>query len=198
MRGFLWYSFDVKRKTKYLIGLIIIVIAIAAVIAALFLIPRTKKNQDEAVPTPMPKASQTGSPQASTTVIPSNLQDNWKLYNNSTHGFQIKFSDIWQGYQTQETQNPKPQILSQISFDVKTTDKQFASAGGLATPLNIYVYSADGFNESLLTAFPQTKVGECKGYVFTYSTWEEPPSDLQGLTDKEIADTLKSFKTSCL
>jgi|GEM_PF-1851499 len=185
-----------ERKTKYQVGFWIIVVAAIAAVAVFYFLNRQQKTQDEAVPTPMANASDTASPKAGITVIQSEKTDDWHAYSNADFGFRISFSEIWKGYEVKTTLAPKAQVDAQIEFTLPTSDPKY-SATGRATALTVYVYKDSNWNETTKTLFPQTEVSSCKGFTFTYSTWEEAPQDLQGLTEKEIADTLKGFQTSC-
>lgn len=186
-----------KRSTKFTTGFIIIVIALAAGIMALVLINKNQTKISTAVPTPMISADQTLSVTPSTTVIPSTNSSDWHIYQNTSYGFQITFSDIWKGYSIQQDTVPKPQVEAQYSFFLPTTDPKYEKSGKRASPLVLYVYKDSNWNDTTKAAFVQTQLANCSGFVFTYSTWEEPPLDLQTLPDKEIANTLKAFKTSC-
>ncbi len=185
-----------ERKTKYQVGFWIVLVAAIAAVAVFYFLNRQQKTQNEAVPTPMANPSDTASPKAGTTIVQSEKTDDWRAYNNSDFGFRINFSEIWKGYEVKTTLAPKSEVDAQIEFTLPTSDPKY-SATGRATALTVYVYKDSNWNETAKTLFPQTEVSSCKGFTFTYSTWEEAPQDLQGLTEKEIADTLKGFQTSC-
>ena len=186
-----------KRKTKVVVGFLVIILAAIAIVSALFLLKREEKTQIEAVPTPGANPSDTSSPKPAVTIVDSTKTEDWHIYNNTDYGFRVTFSDIWKGYQTKIVSAPKEKVDAEIEFTLSTTDPIYSSKGGKATPLIIYVYKSSNWNEESQAQFPQTKIAECQGFVFTYSTWEEAPQDFQGLTEKEIADTLKDFQTSC-
>jgi hypothetical protein len=186
-----------KRENKYKIGFTIIILAAIAVVVVFVLLRKDQKNQVEAVPTPQVDASNTSSPEPGTTIVDSNKLSDWHVYDNMDYGFRVTFTDIWKGYEVKTAHAPKEQVESAISFDLKTSDQKYSASGGVATPLTIYVYKENKWNDESKALFPQTEVARCQGFVFTYSTWEEAPQDIQGLTDKSIADTLKGFQTSC-
>jgi hypothetical protein len=127
----------------------------------------------------------TSSPTASATA------GDWHSYQNTDYGFALTFGSAWQGYQVVKDVNNPMGVTASYAFSLKTTDQ---SQGPLATPLTIYVYKQADFDAIDNSALPGTKVGSSKGYVFTYKTWNEAPSDLGGLTDKAIADVIKTFK----
>jgi len=186
-----------ERKTKYQIGFWIILIAALGAIAAFYLLNREQKTQDEAVPTPILNSSATNSPSATITVVKGEKLKDWHTYDNSDYGFRINFSEIWKGYEVKTTPAPKDKVDAKIEFSLKTSDPKYVASGGRVAPLVIYVYKDQFWNDETKALFPQTEVAKCKGFTFAYSTWEESPQDLQGLTDKEIADTLKALETSC-
>jgi len=190
-----------KHKAKLKVGIILIILALIAAAISLMIIKKENQTATVAsVPTPKisPQISVNPSAAPSSTIVESSSsKSDWHVYQNSDYGFQIDFSDIWKGYEVKTTVNPKDKIEAEIDFTLKTTDSKFESSGSKTTPLIIFVYKSNNFTEELQNSFPQTKLDECKGFIFTYSTWEEPPQDLQGLADKEIADTLKTFQTSC-
>lgn len=186
-----------KREKKYLAGFIIILVAALAVVAATYILKKQESDKSKAVPAPQISSSQTVSPEASATLVESNKLEDWHVYQNSDYGFRLTFTDIWKGYEAETTKTPKPQVAASVAFKLKTSDEKYTSSSGFAVPLTIYVYKEKDYNDETKSLFPQTQLLSCEGYIYAYSTWEEPASDLQGLTEKSIADILKGFETSC-
>ncbi|MDH4358504.1 MAG: hypothetical protein OEV37_00950 [Candidatus Berkelbacteria bacterium] len=177
-----------KRKLR--IALIIILVAALAAAVVLYLISRGQKECDScnslegvqinsstasAVSTPIASVSKSSSPQTSSLV-----------YENSIYKFKITLSEVWKDYSVEKATAPSDQS-AEIQLDFV-----LPSSSGRAVPLSILVYPIDKVSEKLTGS---VEIKRNSQYVFGYKTWSAAPSDLQQVTEKEIADRLETFVT---
>lgn len=181
------------NKMKYKIAFIILGVAVLAAVVLAFIIQKQRQdcsgsvctanlniNTNYATPATSATATSTGTASAalSTTASPD------LAYKNSTYGFQISLSEAWKGYQIETPASPQG-AEAEIDFVMPSTTE--------AVPLKIFVYKLANWG-SADVATRGTEVARNSTYVFSYRTWDSPPADLVQITDKEIADRLKTFK----
>jgi hypothetical protein len=110
------------------------------------------------------------------------------LYENSKYGFSVSLQDGWEGYSAKASSNDPQWAVQKIDFQIKASD------GQTYIPMIIYVADASSYSEDLATSVHATKITQSDKYVYLYSTWEQTPNSLIALTDKSIANTIKTFK----
>jgi hypothetical protein len=172
-------------KTKHKIALIVIIIAVAVGAITLVLIKKQKEclDCDQLKNLTVNKSSQTASsPTAvSTESGGSSASADSHIYKNIQYGFQLTFSDIWEGYVV-NVHVPPADSHAVSQLDVTMPNK--------AVPLVIFVYNAADYQDS----FTGTKLEQSAKYVFTYRTDDSLSSSTSTITEKEIADRLATFK----
>ena len=183
-------------KRKYYIALFFILLALSAGIISYALIKKGQSKQcgdrqgsqcsvdlTKSV-TPLSAVS----PVDATSATP---QANPYVYKNDQFGFEISLNSAWMGYTVKPT-IPDGKAEATFEFQLPTKDKNIAS--GLAVPLTVKVYSKENFNE-LSKNIMLVRLAETTKYVYTYSTWNDSPSDLETITEKDISNVAASFKT---
>lgn len=178
-----------KIKTKAKIaGIILIVCALAIVVSVIALKNHRSKTDsgDGAGVTPAASLSDTAvvssqsAISATATVKPSDSL----VYKNTDYGFQITFNDVWKGYTVRPIDFRDSYARAILGVYLPNENK---------SPLTIYVFEKNVWDKIDKSTSRSTKVAENSAYVFSYSTWEEPPANLVIITDKEIANIIKSF-----
>ncbi|MCX6809961.1 MAG: hypothetical protein NTZ65_04440 [Candidatus Berkelbacteria bacterium] len=177
-------------KTKNRIALILLILAIIIAVGSLFYAKKIKKDTNNSPATASQTVSNSSSIESSGVSSATQVAAIWPKYTNSKYGFEISFSDIWKNYKLVENLT-NGSFEVKIDFNLATTDTKYENK--IATPISIFVYKSSVFN-ALSDNEKSVKITSNSDYVFSYKTWNEPPSDLQGFTDKELADTIKSFK----
>ena len=107
----------------------------------------------------------------------------WKTYTNSDYGFQLKFTDVWEGYQVRKSgpaigKDGEALSMASFSFRVPTTSKIYTDSfgkDGFATVFNISVYTKQQWNK---TGGGLPLLAKNDQYVFSYASWQDPPEDL--------------------
>jgi len=166
-----------KFKHKFALGLLMLA-AIVAIVATVLIYLKKKNQANEICP-----ASSSQSPSAPEGTKTS-VADSWKVFQNTKYGFQITFSDVWQGYQAKENSSLPDQALYRLDFTLK----------GDVVPLSVVVYERSVWDTLPENTRRFTEVARNDDYVFVYSTWESTPAAFSTLTEKEIANVLKTFK----
>lgn len=181
------------KKTKHKVLIIIAGFALVAIMLCLVLIK--KARQDE----PLPAASGVVSDSSTVTnkTVPPSIaetssgiasESNSSNYYNSDYGFAIYFPQSWGSVEAQE-EAASPNREKIIDFNIKTNDSSYGQSGR-ATIIKLYISTPTQWSSGVVG----TKLGENSQYVFSYMIWEEPPSDLQAITEKEISEVLQSFQ----
>lgn len=181
-----------NKKSAYFFYIVATLI-IVALLYALFI--NRNSQGSKATTQDLGAPSQTVAPTVSPSASPTPTPD-WHLYQNTNYNFQLSFSDAWQGYQVSKVSDLSGISLARYDVQLKTTDKKFESSGFLANPLIIYVVYKSSWNELPKGTVNWTKLGESEKYVYAYATWGVPAKDLGQITDKEIANVIKTFKVN--
>ncbi len=178
-------------QTKYKIVLIVLAVALAAALVSWFLIKRQKATPQT---TTSPTQTAVVSPVSSATgsVAATALAD-WHIYTNVQFSFRVTFTNVWKDYKAESAAKVADAAAACFDITLASTDKNLAGASGRVAPVTYCVYTPENWakvkgknRQNELLAGPK--------YVYTYSTWEQTPSDWQVLTEKEIADVNKTFK----
>ncbi len=103
-------------------------------------------------------------------------------YKNSVYGFQVTLTSVWKGYRViQRTDTVYPNV-KYLDFEVPTKDTNYGNNTGYAAPLIIAIYPKADWSKVSQEGGPiPTKISENNQYVFAYSGWQEPPSDLRNV-----------------
>lgn len=181
-----------KAKTAAIIILIFVILAVIALV----LIFKQKNKDSVSLTTVTPSVVKSAaieqtavlSKEATATATPVN----WKNYSNSQYHFGLEFNDAWEGYTVTSDESLPEKAAASFAFKLKTSDSNFKQT---ATPLTIYIFPKADF-ESASKSFASTEITQANGYTYSYRAWDSAPSDLTFLTDKAIADVIKTFKTS--
>lgn len=185
-------------KTRHKILLVISLLLVITIIVCLVLIRLQSKGQTNVTNLQLSPTAVTSSPLASasvpsrTSTATANIanESGATRYVNSDYGFEISFPKSWGDVRAQVTDGEG--VEKAILFSVKTSDPKYAQASklttqaGRATIITLYIFEGDNKVGTLLTKKNQ------RG--FSYVTWEESPSDYQTITEKEIAEVLKTFR----
>jgi len=174
-----------KLKKWKLAGIIIVIFIVVALIAWILLV-KAKDSDPQAVSTPTVTATNSvlsQTPGALSSVSATVAAADWRNYSNSQYHFGLQFDQAWEGYTVAENQN-LPQ-LAVANFAFKLND---------GTPLTVYIFNQSDF-ESAKANFSSTEITKANGYAYSYRTWDSSPAN-SALTDKAIADVIKTFKTS--
>jgi len=169
-------------KKKIGIALIIIAVAILAIAVSYFMLKKNQKNQG-ATTSPTPTASSDQKSATTSAGTSATAAADWHLYKNTEYNFQLTFSDAWKDYKVEKSKTPKNNSLAEYDFGIKGT-----------TLLTIYVYDREGWDKIAEADRRSTELTKTTKYAYTYFGNDSPPADLSSITDKEIADTLKTFK----
>jgi hypothetical protein len=181
------------RKKNKLVFIYIIAVVVLALVGLYIINHKTAQTSTDI------QASQTASSQAiaiegqasqsaSKTVGASATATDPNLYTNTKYGFSISLKDGWSGYSAVSSANRPDWAQEEVDFTIKASD------GKTYTPLMVYIVDISSYSESLATSVHATKITQGTKYVYLYSTWEQTPSSLIALTDKSIANTIKTFK----
>lgn len=131
-----------------------------------------------------------------TTQTPDNNQtppDDLK-YNNSDYGFSIDLTEVWRDCRIQE--EDAEGAIKKVVFYFKTADKNYENTVFLAPALTVYIYNKADWEKIDPDTRSSTEIITSAKYAFTYSIWEKTPQDLEQITEKELADVIKTFKLS--
>lgn len=103
------------------------------------------------------------------------------IYLSQKLKFKLTFTPIWADAKVIET-IPFDSAEGKVEFKLPTTDKQFSDK--TATALTIFVYKTGSAPEgnNLLNKISSDAQNE-----YYFSSWEQAPSDLGAITEKEIA-----------
>lgn len=108
-------------------------------------------------------------------------------YSNDKYGFELYFPETWKDYQINEVgEMDGPEKVISVGFS--TDDSKFTD--GIATALRILIYRTQDWEAKK----QGTKITQNSQYVFSYLTWEEAPSEKKTITEKEIAEVIKTFR----
>lgn len=178
-------------QTKYKIVLIVLAAALVAIGVSWFLIKRQKVTpQATTQPTPSavvsPVSSATGSVAATTPT-------DWHVYTNVQFDFQVTFTDVWKDYKAESAAKVADAAAACFDITLASSDKNLTGASGRVAPVTYCVYTPENWAK-IKGKNRQNELTVGSKYVYTYSTWEQTPSDWQVLTEKEIADVNKTFK----
>lgn len=125
-------------------------------------------------------ASQTETPGIAGEIDSSN-------YYNSQYGFTIYFPKSWGKIDAVEEQGSGVEKV--IDFSIATSDPLFKPAGKTSI-FKLYISTKEQWD----TNKAGTILDETANNIFSYITWEKSPSDLQTITEKEIAQVLGGFQ----
>lgn len=174
-------------KTKYKVALVVIALAVIAAIVSLVVIKiNRKKNCEDKNSTQCQTqlATDTSTSGSSVTATTSKTSEaDWKTYKNTGYNFELTFSDVWKGY---EVKKPTPTDQAEAKIEFVLNQKY--------TPLTILVYKTDVWNNTSKDVNHANILGQSGDYTIVYQTWDTPPPELSGITEKEIASVTKTFK----
>lgn len=134
--------------------------------------------------TPIPTATAQGAKPTQTPTEP--------VYTNEDYGFSLELSKEWENSQIEE--EDAPGAIKKVVFYFKTQDKRFEQSGYLAPALSIYIYNKTDWDKMDPDTKSSTEITSNDKYAFSYSIWEMTPQDLEYITEKELADVIKTFK----
>jgi len=178
-------------RTKYKIILVVLAVALAAAGVSWFL---TKKQKTTPQTTPQPTQTAITSPVSSTTgTVAATAQADWHVYTNVQFNFQVTFTDVWKDYKVESAAKVADSAAACFDVTLASTDKNLAGASGRVTPVTYCVFTPENWAK-VKGKNGQNELLVGPTYVYTYSIWEQAPSDWQILTEKEIADVNKTFK----
>jgi len=179
-------------KIKNRIALVLLILAIVIAVGTLFYAKKIKKGEKNPSSSTSQTVSSSSSAQSSgqPTISATKVATIWPKYTNSQYGFEMSFSDIWKDYKLTAS-STNGSYEAEIDFNLATADTKYEKK--IATPISVFVYKPSIFS-ALADSEKSIEITRDSKYVFSYKVWNEPPSDLQGFTDKELADTIKSFK----
>jgi len=180
-------------QTKHKVALVVLLVAVAVAILMVCLIKRDVSKryaeqglQSKAVPE---KASETAVP----SVLPSkSSEENWQVYKNEKYGFEITFSEVWKGYEVNTAPAKSEGVEDEYIVTLPAKADSEAEMG--ETPLILYVYKIEVWDNLSKDSLRSTEIARNSDYVFAYSTWEAPAEGYETITEKEIADVIKTFK----
>ena len=175
-------------QTKYKIAIgVVIVGAIGAGVVG-YLINK-QSNCDNCVNETNLDINEAGEPaSASPQSVPSKTvgtSPSDYLYQNEAFNFKITLSEAWKGYTVTQKKSDDPSAEAQFDFVLPLSTSS-------ATALKIFVYKTAAWPNASKEIAP-IKLLENAAYVYAYKTWDSPPADLGQITEKEIADRLKTF-----
>ena len=171
-------------KRKYKVAHVIIILAAAVAIVAAVLIKKRAKECAECSLSGslnLIADSKTATAQVSPTASSTPSPLDWRMYKSTEFGFQLTFSDVWEGYTVAKNSSPAD-THAVTELDVTMPNK--------AIPLVLFVYDSGAYESS----FAGTKLGQSSKYVFTYRTDDTLSSSSSTITEKEIADRLTTFQ----
>lgn len=109
-------------------------------------------------------------------------------YINTKYKFSLDMTDDWKGYSATYNTDIPDWIQAKIEFSINSAENK------KYIPMIIYVARASDYDESLATTIHATKINQNSEYVYLYTTWEETPPESISLTDKSIANTIKTLE----
>lgn len=112
----------------------------------------------------------------------------WRVYKNDQYKFQIVFSDGWKDYKVQDATKNSTAIAS-YEVTLPTKDPKY---NGNARPFLINVYDKT-VDQSKLEPGEVIQL-KTNNYTFTYIAWEETPSDLKTITEKDMSRVISTLK----
>ena len=118
----------------------------------------------------------------------------WKIYKNTDFGFEVTLTDAWKGYKV-ELQPISSNIGSAtLVFKVPTKSKNYGDGLGYAEPMIISVLNMKYWNKLQSEDGPKPEfLGKNSTYVFAYSFWQDPPTDLINV-NLDLNKVVSSFK----
>lgn len=163
--------------------------AVVALIAVAFVL-RNKTIQEQSTSAEKGEFANRAEDVKTSTYIPTKTPvADWRIYKNEQYKFQIVFSDDWKDYKIKEAAKNSSAIAS-FEVALPTQDSKYK---GNAIPFLINIYDK---------AIDQSKLGpneivqlKTQDYIFTYISWEEPPSDLRMITEKDMSRIISSLKS---
>lgn len=184
-----------KKKIK--IAAIIIVLAVAIIAVATYLIGR---GQEE--PPAIDKCqtcrldsnlvSEVASKETKAkTPVPTQVTSGLK-YTNTDYGFKIDLTEVWKDSIIEEEEAEG--AIKKIVFYFKTADKRFEEFDYLAPALSIYIYDKQKWESMDPGTKSSIEIASNDKYYFSYSIWNSPPQDLEYITEKELVDVLETFE----
>lgn len=187
-------------KTKNKIALSILIVAIlAATISLILLKINNKKSTNPSLPltvTVSPSSnSASATSEASKTADPKATQTPAGLYANSDYKFQVTFPESFTGYEVKKVESTGEGIVASYAVLLKTEDKNYKNViSDKAVPIKFYVFEKSFWEKSDRGSVNSSEIMKSDKYAFTYSTWENQPSDLTIITDKDLVKTIETFK----
>lgn len=184
-----------KRKIK--IGVIIIVLAVAIIAVATYLIGREQEEPpavDECQTCRLDSnlVSEVANKEAKEkTPAPTQVTSSLK-YVNTDYGFKIDLTEVWKDSIVEEEEAEG--AIKKIVFYFKTADKRFEEFDYLAPALSIYIYDKQKWESMDPDTRSSTEIASNDKYCFSYSIWDSPPQDLEYITEKELVDVLETFE----
>lgn len=124
----------------------------------------------------------------------------WKTYKNTEYGFQLTFTDAWEGYRVIKgsTTNGSSSGDEYPNYYIELPTSDPAYKTGYALPFSITVYTLEVFEKLKGIDYERAKNGELgrnSNYIFTNNngTWQDIPKDLvnKGLNIAQVKSTFK-------
>lgn len=180
-----------KKKIK--IALYVVAVAVVVAGVAWYLLAREKNKAIEECDTCRLESNLVSITPTATTKNPQQTQTPTKPeYTNDEYGFSLDLSEQWKDSQIEE--EDATGAIKKIVFYFRTQDVAFEDSGYLAPALSIYIYNKTDWEKADSNTRSSTEIASNDKYVFTYSIWETVPQDWEVITDKELADVIKTFK----
>jgi len=178
---------------KYKLGLYVIVIAVAVIAVAAYLAKQEKNKAINECDTCRLDSNLENKTSTAKTQSPISTRTPTKLkYKNDEYGFSLDLTSVWENSQIEE--EDATGAIKKIVFYFKTQDKAFLNSDFLAPALSIYIYNKGDWEKMDPNVRSSTEITTNEKYAFSYSIWETIPQDLEYITEKELADVIKTFK----
>ncbi len=184
-------------STKWLLGILIAVIIIAAGFFGWLILNSTIKTPQPivqtAISTPSPEIFLSTPISVSPTPIASS---NSKIYANQTYGFSMTFPTGWEGYKMKEMDIPGEIATYYVNLPTKfpaSPEGDSTADKGYFSPFVISVYTLDQWNATQKDEGPKdTLIIKNSKYAFAWTHAQWVPEDFKN--DKDINSIITSFK----
>lgn len=178
---------------KYKLGLYIVVVAVIVIAVGAYLVKREKNKEIEECDTCRLNSNIENKIPTPKTQSPTSTQTPTEpKYKNDDYGFEIDLTSVWQDSQIEE--EDATGAIKKIVFYFKTQDKAFSNSDYKAPALSIYIYNKENWEKMDPNTRSSNEITKSEKYAFSYSIWETTPQDLENITEKELADVIKTFK----
>lgn len=152
---------------------------------------KVQQNTQTANPPTQQQTTQT----QQTTPNPTNEPTGWKVYTNTQFGFQLTFTDAWEGYKVFSSEGSQGVgAPTYLAFSLPTADKSSSvnnvtdNISGYAAPFTITIIAKDRAYQGT-----SARITQDSNNVYYYNTNKNLPKDLQG-KNFEIPKIISTFK----